>query len=96
MLDAFDPQRADFSGMFDPAEVAENLFVTAALHKAFISVDEAGTEAAAATAIVMGITSAPIQSEPLTLRLDRPFTVTIYDQQTRSILFLGQIMNPAE
>lgn len=96
MLDAFDPQNADFSGMFDPAAVAGNLFVTAALHKAFISVDEAGTEAAAATAIVMGITSAPIQQEPIMLRLDRPFIYAIYDQQTGAILFLGQVINPAE
>ncbi len=95
MTDVFDPERADLSGMFDPAAVNANLYVTAALHKAFIGVDEAGTEAAAATAIVVGITSAPMPSEPLVLRLDRPFIYAIYDRQTGAIMFLGQVLNPA-
>ncbi len=95
MADVFDRERADLSGMFDPAAVGENLFVSAALHKAYIGVDEAGTEAAAATAIIVGVTSAPVQVELIELRLDRPFVYTIVDRQTGSILFLGQVMNPA-
>ena len=95
MADVFDRERADLSGMFDPAAVGENLFVSAALHKAYIGVDEAGTEAAAATAIIVGVTSAPVQVEPIELRLDRPFVYTIVDRQTGSILFLGQVMDPA-
>jgi serpin B len=95
MGDVFDRDRADLSGMFDPAAVGENLLVSAALHKAYIGVDEAGTEAAAATAIIVGVTSAPVQVELIELRLDRPFIYTIVDRQTGSILFLGQVMNPA-
>ena len=95
MVDVFDPDLADLTGMFDPASVDQNLFVSAALHKAYIGVDEAGTEAAAATAIIVGVMSAPVEVEPIVLRLDRPFIYTIYDRQTGSILFLGQVMNPA-
>jgi serpin B len=95
MTDAFDPERADFNRMFDPAQVNGNLYITDALHKAYIGVDEAGTEAAAATAIVMGITSAPMPSEPVIIRLDRPFIYAIYDRVTGSVLFLGRVMNPA-
>jgi len=94
LTDVFDGNVADLTGMFDPAAVNENLFVTAALHKAFIGVDETGTEAAAATAIVVGITSAPMPSQPVEVRLDRPFMYTIYDRQTGAILFLGQVLNP--
>lgn len=94
MTDVFDPNAANLTGMFDPAATDENLFVTAALHKAYIGVDEAGTEAAAATAIMVGTTSLP--PAPVEVQLDRPFVYTIYDRQTGVILFLGQVMNPAE
>jgi serpin B len=96
MVDAFDSERADFTRMFDPTQVNGNLYITDALHKAYIDVDEAGTEAAAATAIVLGITSAPMPSEPVIIRLDRPFIYAIYDYPTGTILFLGRVMNPAE
>ncbi|MCD4686021.1 MAG: serpin family protein [Anaerolineae bacterium] len=95
MTDVFDGNLADLTGMFDPATVNGNLFVTDALHKAFIGVDETGTEAAAATAIVVGITSAPMPSQPVEVRLDHPFIYAIYDRQTGAILFLGQVLNPA-
>ena len=87
MVDVFDPDLADLTGMFDPASVDQGLFVSAALHKAYIGVDEAGTEAAAATAIIVGVMSAPVEVEPIVLRLDRPFIYTIYDRQTGSICF---------
>ena len=93
MTDVFDPDAANLTGMFDPSATGENLFVTAALHRAYIGVDEAGTEAAAATAILMGTTSLP--PEPVEVKLDRPFIYAIYDRQTGAILFLGQVMNPA-
>lgn len=95
MTDAYDEGLADFSGMYDRDQVGQNLFITDALHKAFIGVDESGTEAAAATAIIMGVTSAPVGPPP-ELRLDRPFIYAIYDRETGSVLFLGQVMNPAE
>ena len=64
---AFQPDRADFSGM----DGSQNLYISDVLHKAFISLDEFGTEAAAATAVVVGVTSMP--AEPVDLKIDRPF-----------------------
>ena len=96
LTDAFDPGRANFSRMFDSTQAGGNLYITDALHKAYIGVDEAGTEAAAATAIVIGVTSAPIPTEPVIIRLDRPFIYAIYDRPTGSILFLGRVLNPAD
>jgi serpin B len=90
MTDAFDPDRADFSGM----DGARDLYISQVLHKAFVSVDEKGTEAAAATAIIMEVTSAPI-GEPITFTVDRPFIYIVRDQQTGTILFLGRVENPS-
>lgn len=90
MVDAFDGDRADFSGMTG----ARDLFIGAVLHKAFVAVDEVGTEAAAATVVVMKLTSAPI-GEPFVFRADRPFLYLIHDGQTGSVLFLGRVLNPA-
>lgn len=79
---------ADFSGMAeDPLAISE------VIHKAFIAVDENGTEAAAATVITMRATSAPL--ETFEFRADRPFIYAIYDHRTESVLFLGRMMNPA-
>jgi serpin B len=80
---------ADFSGMTGNRE----LTITDVLHKAFVSVDEAGTEAAAATAVVVGLTSAPVQ--PVQVTVDRPFIFLIRDIETGTILFVGQIINPS-
>ncbi len=90
MTDAFDPDRADFSGM----DGARDLYISHVLHKAFVSVDEEGTEAAAATAVIMSVTSAPAD-EPITLTVDRPFIYLIRDGQTGSILFMGRVIEPA-
>jgi serpin B len=91
MPDAFDPDRADFSGMDD----ARDLYISDVLHKAFVWVDEKGTEAAAATAVIMSVTSAPAD-EPIAFTIDRPFLYLIRDGQTGTILFLGRVLNPAE
>jgi len=80
---------ADFSGMTGNRE----LTITDVVHKAFVSVDEAGTEAAAATAVVVGLTSAPEQ--PVQVTVDRPFMFLIRDIETGTILFVGQVMNPS-
>ncbi|MBN1856587.1 MAG: serpin family protein [Dehalococcoidia bacterium] len=85
---AFDPSRADFSGM----DGGRNLFISDVIHKAFVEVDEAGTEAAAATAVVMEATAMP--AEPMTLTIDRPFVFLIRDVETDTILFVGRVMNP--
>ncbi len=90
MIDAFDPDRADFSGM----DGARDLYISSVLHKAFVAVDEEGTEAAAATAVIMGVTSAPA-GEPITITVDRPFIYLIRDGQTGGILFLGRVADPS-
>jgi serpin B len=63
------------------------------LHKAFVSVDEAGTEAAAATAVIMKLTSAP--AEPVKVTVDRPFVFAIRDIQTDALLFVGRVVDPS-
>jgi serpin B len=84
---AFDPARADFSPMAD-----EPLYVQDALHQTFVAVDEQGTEAAAATAVVMGVTSA--MADPETVRLDRPFLFAIHDVAHGTPLFVGRVADP--
>lgn len=88
MKDAFVFGKADFSGM----ATSEKLYITAVLHKAFVDVNEAGTEAAASTAIVVGTRSLP---PPATFHADRPFIFLIRDHRTGTILFLGRVANPA-
>jgi serpin B len=70
------------------------LFISEVVHKAFISVDEEGTEAAAATAVIMPVLAAP--SPAVEVTIDRPFIYMIRDLQTGTILFVGRILNPAE
>jgi serpin B len=86
---AFDPGEADFSGIYDQDIERNNLFISHIAHKAFVSVDEKGTEAAAATGIVEEIVSMPI-----VLRIDHPFIFIIRDNQTGSILFAGRVLDP--
>jgi serpin B len=76
---------ADLSGI----STQEHLQITAARHKAFVAVDEKGTEAAAATGIGVGTTSVPPA-----VTVDRPFLFLIEDTGTKSVLFLGRLMNP--
>jgi serpin B len=89
MGDAFDAAKADFSGI-DGKE--HRLFIGAAIHKAFVEVNEAGTEAAAATGIAIGLTSMP--QPPLLFRADRPFVFMIRDNLRGSILFMGRVVDP--
>jgi serpin B len=78
---------ADFSGMTGN----NDLFIGDVLHQAFVSVDEAGTEAAAATAVIMKLTAAP---EVVTLSIDHPFVFLIRDIKTDTVLFFGKVVNP--
>jgi serpin B len=80
---------ADFTGI----SKASDLHIDDVVHKAFVSVDEAGTEAAAATGVIIGTTSMPLN--PVTVTLDHPFVFLIRDIQTGAILFIGQVVNPA-
>jgi len=79
---------ADFSGMTGNRE----LFISDVVHKAFVSVDEAGTEAAAATAVIMPGSAAP--EPPVEVTIDRPFIFLIRDIETGAILFVGRVINP--
>jgi serpin B len=90
MLDAFDPNRADFSGM----DGTRMLFISAVVHKAFVDVNEEGTEAAAATGVVLGLTSVAIP--PPVFRADHPFLFLIRDNRSGSILFTGRLADPTK
>jgi serpin B len=79
---------ADFSGMTG----SPDLSISEVIHKAFVSVDEEGTEAAAATAVIMGETAMP--AEPAEVTIDRPFIFLIRDIETGAILFVGRVVNP--
>ncbi|MDE2816615.1 MAG: serpin family protein [Chloroflexota bacterium] len=95
MSDAFASDAADFSGMDGKSCLAgdpECLYIREVVHKAFVSVDEKGTEAAAATAVVMQTESAPPPRVKVTV--DRPFIFLIRDRATGSILFVGRVTHP--
>jgi len=88
MPSAFD-DRADFSGI----TTAEQLQIADVVHQANIDVDEKGTEAAAATAVVMRATGMP--AEPVALRVDRPFLFAVRDVPSGAVLFLGRVGDPS-
>jgi len=83
---------ADFSGMTD----FEQLYISKVLHKAFIDVNEEGTEAAAATAVIIFKTSYPNDNEDprIEFKADHPFLFTIHHKDTNTILFMGEVINP--
>jgi serpin B len=85
---AFDPQAADFTGITDKMD----LYITDVLHKAYIDVNEEGTEAAAATAIAIGTTSMPADSWDITF--DHPFIYVIYETTTNAVVFMGRVVAP--
>lgn len=89
MPTAFDSSAADFTGM---AVVPEDgvLHIDGVYHQAFVKVDEHGTEAAAATGVVVGVDSAPIE-----VAADRPFLFVIQDDLTGAILFVGRVLDPS-
>ncbi len=90
MPDAFDASKADFSGM----DGRRDLFISHVIHEAYVQVDEKGTEAAAATGVVMTLgMAAPPRQVPV-FRADHPFLFLIRDNQTGSILFLGRVVDP--
>ncbi len=90
MAVAFDPAKADFSRM---AQLSGNrVYISQVVHKTFLDVNEAGTEAAAATSIGMAFTSAPMR--PIEMVVDHPFLCAIADGETGAVLFVGAVMNP--
>jgi serpin B len=94
MPDAFNPDLADFSGMTGKRD----LFIAKVLHQAFVAVDEKGTEAAAATSVIMAPSSALIPDK--TLIIDRPFIFVIRNlsrgPESGQILFLGRVLDPGK
>lgn len=83
---------ADFGDICDT-----DLVITDVLHRTFVDVQEEGTEAAAATAIVIAVDESTMGSEerlPIPIRLDRPFVYAIRDMRTGAILFLGKVHHP--
>ncbi len=95
MSAAFDPGAADFSGMDGLSCAAGDdgcLYIGDVVHKAFVSVDEAGTEAAAATAVMMQTESA--KPRLLAVRVDRPFIFLVRDRPTGTVLFVGRVTEP--
>ncbi len=89
---AFDPKVADFSGMF--AGPQPSVCISDVLHKTLIDVNEQGTEAAAATAVVMDRGGPQPAAESFEMVVNRPFLCAIVDRDTGTILFLGSIVDP--
>jgi serpin B len=87
MKDAFQAGAADFSGM----DGTRDLFIQSVVHEAYVAVDEEGTEAAAATGVVVGIVSVPMNI----INVDRPFIFLIHDTETDTLLFVGRVLDPA-
>lgn len=91
MVDAFDAGKANFAGMDGHPNW---LYIGAVIHQAFVDVTEEGTEAAAATAVVMRLATAKPISPPV-FRADHPFLFLIRENKTGSILFMGRVADPA-
>jgi serpin B len=82
---------ADLSGI----SAVHDLYLSGVLQEATLEVDEKGTEAAAATIMMMPVTG--LGEDPITpFRVDRPFLLMIRDQPTGTLLFLGRVMDPGE
>lgn len=94
MIEAFDDHKADFSGI---STTPPGLYISDVLHQAIVEVDEKGTEAAAATAVVMKLRAAPPkEEEPVVFNADHPFLFAIRHDQSGAILFMGRVGNPKE
>jgi serpin B len=94
MVRAFDDKQADFTRMANPPSPADQLYLDAVFHKAFVQVNEKGTEAAAATAVparTRGLATPPPIPE---FRADRPFLFFIIDQASGLVLFMGRVAEP--
>jgi serpin B len=91
MASAFDPARADLTGI----NPDEPLYISKVIHQANIDVDEKGTEAAAATAVGVDTGGGPSPLEEFTVRLDRPFLYVLRDVETGVVLFMGRVVDPS-
>lgn len=94
---AFDRRKADFTGIANPPDPADRLVISRVFHKAFVKVDEKGTEAAAATAVsMMRAGSAARREEPLEFRADHPFLFFIRDNASGLVVFMGRVADPSQ
>lgn len=91
---AFDPEKADFSNMISTDDLGENVYISNVLQKTFVDVNEEGTEAAAVTSVEMAMTAAPVEEERFQMVVDRPFFLTIRNNETGTLLFMGLIVDP--
>jgi serine protease inhibitor len=89
MIKAFQPNIADFSKIAE-----EDLYISAAVHKSFIDVNENGTEAAAVTSITFTTTSAGNEPPKTIFYVDKPFVFAITEKDTDAILFIGEVNHP--
>jgi serpin B len=97
MTDAFDFHVADFSGMVTQKQMETRPpYISQVIHKAFVDVNEEGTEAAAATAVVMlgALSIERPTPPPMIVRADRPFLFLIRHRDGGAILFLGRLVDP--
>jgi serpin B len=94
MKAAFD-RRADFTGIAIPPDPIDRLFISEVFHKAFVKTDEKGTEAAAASAVMMQRLSSAIQDEPIPFRADHPFLFLMRDKASGLVLFMGRVADPS-
>jgi serpin B len=91
----FDEQRSDFAGLTGLPPRSAPTAIDQIVHRAVIEVSEEATEAAAATAVGIRVTSAmPKPVEPLQFRIDRPFLYYLVDDATGAVLFQGRIVDP--
>lgn len=91
----FDPRQADFSGIANPPDPRDRLFLSEVFHKAFVKVDEKGTEAAAATAAIMvGAAAVMRPVQVMQFKADHPFLFFIRDNPSGTILFSGRVADP--
>lgn len=91
MAEAFNPSQANFSNMIAPPGKA---WISRVLQKTYIDVNEQGTEAAAATAVMIGAMAMYKEPPPIEFRVDRPFVLALVDNNSKEILFLGSILQP--
>jgi len=91
MKDAFHHPAADFSGI----DGTHDLYIGLVVHQAVVAVDEQGTEAAAATGVMMPRGGMPRTDKPIVFRADHPFVYVIRDTKTNAVLFMGRLADPS-
>ena len=92
---AFEPGRADFTGIHVPEAPQDGIHISKVIHQANIDVDEKGTEAAAATAVGMDTGGGPGPLDEITIRFDHPFLFVLRDVDTGAVLFMGRVTDPS-